>query len=317
MSLKAWLIKRQIRMQKDFLHDLSIDEIRQEVDRAWGTVPLPKSARVTEVSIDETINARWIKDQYSTTKQIILYFHGGGFCQGSSKSYQHSCYDIVAVSGIQMLVPDYRLAPEHPFPAAIYDSVTAYDYLIGLGFSPKNICIVADSAGASLALGLISTLIRRNATLPVAMGLLSPCVTVEMYHDSQIYRDLEKKDIMLSEKILRRFSAAYLKGHNPKDPLASPIYSDLTGYPPMFISVGTEDMLIDSIKKFYMRALDCKLETEFWVNDGCMHVHHLLGLYVPEAESTLLKLSLFLRKKLKIKLKYPHHHVSKLDLDKI
>lgn len=315
MSLKNWFIKQQMRRQKDYLKSLSINDLRNEMEFAFGSLEMPKTAVVSELKIHDYIHGRWIKDDLSTKEGVILYFHGGGFCQGSSKSYQRCGYDVVSVTGIPMLIPDYRLAPEHPFPAAIYDCVKSYDYLLGLGYPEQKIAFVADSAGASLALSTISVLRKRNALLPAALVLLSPCVSVEMYEDTNIYRDLEKKDIILSEKILRTCSAAYLNGHDPKDPLVSPIYANLKKFPPMFISIGTDDMLIDTARLFYTRALDFGVEAKFYVNEGCMHAHHLLGLYVPEAEKTISKAAIFLRQYLGLSLKYEHHKIDPIHFE--
>jgi monoterpene epsilon-lactone hydrolase len=316
MSLKSWFIKQQIRRQKDYFNNLSIMDLRNEMEAAFATLPMPQTAVVSESRFAKNLHGKWIKDDLSDTNSVLLYLHGGGFCQGSSQSYQRSGYDLVSITGIQMFLPDYRLAPESPFPAAIYDCVKAYDFLVEEGYAPDKIAIVADSAGSALALSTVSVLKKRNASLPACLVLLSPCVTVEMYDDSHIYRDLEQKDVMLSEKILRTFSNAYLNGHDPKDPLASPIYADLTGFPPIFISIGTDDMLIDSARSFYMRALDHSVDACFYVNDGCMHAHHLLGLYVPEAEETISKASVFLRKKLNLGLSYKHHKIPQVHLDK-
>ena len=298
MSLKNWFIKQQLKIKKEDLTELSVLERRKRFEITLSNLALTSEAQTKDVMIDNHLKARWIM-QPKTKKDVVgLYFHGGGFCMGSLDSYQNPCADIVNATNLNLLLPNYRLAPENPFPAGLYDCVKAYDYLIAKGYDPRKIVFLGDSAGANLALSTALILKNRHACMPACMVLMSPCTVVEMYDDDNIYLDMEKKDVLLSAKILRIWAKAYNNKYNTKDPLVSPLYANLSGLPPLLITIGTDDMLLDSARLFHMRALDYGVDSTFIVNEGCFHAHQLLHYYIPEAQAIMQSIKRFMFKHL-------------------
>ena len=299
MSLKNWYIKQQLKVNKDNLSKLSILDRRKQFEMNMASLVNPHKVITNDVLINnDTIKGRFISQPNIKKGCIILYLHGGGFCMGTLDSYQNPCSDIVSSTKIKVFLPEYRLAPENPFPSPLFDCVKAYDYLVDLGYDPKKIVLMGDSAGANLVLSTMLILKKRNAKLPCCSVLLSPCTMVEMYEDNNIYEDMEKKDVLLSAKILRLWAKAYRSKYHPKDPFVSPIYANLSDLPPMFISIGTDDMLLDSARLFHMRALDYGVDSTFSVNEGCFHAHHLLHYYIPEAKVSMKLITNFINKQL-------------------
>lgn len=298
MSLKNWFIKQQLKIQKDELSRLSIVERRQRFELTMSNLINPIKAITNDVVMQNNIRGRFITQKKVHEQSIILYFHGGGFCMGTLDSYLNPCIDIVESTKMKLFLPEYRLAPEHPFPCGLYDCVKAYDYLLSLGYKSKNIVFIGDSAGANLALSTALVLKKRNAVMPGCMVLLSPCTMVEMYDDDKIYEDLENRDVLLSAKILRLWTKAYCQGYHSKDPFISPIYANLAGLPPMLINIGTDDMLLDSARLFHTRALDYGVDSTFLVNEGHFHAYQLLHYYIPEAQVIMKSISKFVNKHL-------------------
>lgn len=298
MSLKNWFIKQQLKIQKDELSKLSIVERRKRFELTMSNLVNPIKAITDDVKLDNNIRGRFISQSKMKKECIILYFHGGGFCMGTLDSYLNPCIDIVNATKMKLFLPEYRLAPENPFPCGLYDCVKAYDYLLSLGYKSENIVFIGDSAGANLALSTVLVLKKRNAKLPSCMVLLSPCTMVEMHDDDRIYDDMEKRDVLLSAKILRLWTKAYCQGSDSKDPFVSPIYANLTGFPPILINIGTDDMLLDSARLFHTRALDFGVDSTFLVNEGHFHAYQLLHYYIPEAQVIMKSISKFVNKHL-------------------
>lgn len=300
MSLKNWFIKQHLKNMKDELNRLTIMERRKQFELTLGSITSPHEALTQDIEILPHLKARWIFDDHCRKEQVILYFHGGGFCMGTLDSYQATCTDIMHEVGIQVLLVDYRLAPEHPFPAGLYDCVAAYDFLLKEGYLPENIAFVGDSAGCNISLATALTLLKRHVRLPSCIVMLSPCTLVEMYDDDEIYHDIEKKDVFLSAHILRIWSKAYRNGISSKDPLVSPLYANLTGMPSLFITIGTDDMLLEPARLFHMRALDHGVDSTMEVKEGCFHAHQMLHAYIPEGIEVMKHVAQFIKKKLGI-----------------
>lgn len=298
MSLKNWFIKQHLKTMKDELNRLTILQRREQFEQTLTSMTSAHVALCQDVFIKPHLNARWIYDANSHNQRVILYFHGGGFCMGSLDSYQPTCTDLMHEVGIQVFLPNYRLAPEHPFPAGLYDCVAAYDYLIKEGYHADNIVFAGDSAGGNLALATILILQKRQVRLPSCIVLLSPCTLVEMYDDDRIYSDLEKKDVFLSAQILRLWSHAYRQGVSSKDPLVSPLYANLRGFPPIYTTIGTDDMLLEPTRLFHMRALDHGVDAILDIKEGCFHAHQLLNAYIPEGVQVMKDTAKFIKKHL-------------------
>lgn len=298
MSFNNWFIKKRFMLNKEEMSALSILERREQFEKGMALLKGDYDVYTEDVILNKNLKSRWIKGKNTRDDAVILYFHGGGFCMGTIDCYTNPCSSLVDLTQINLFLPEYRLAPENPFPAGLFDCVCAYDYLIECGYEPNKIIFVGDSAGANLALSTSLILDKRNAIMPSSLALMSPCTAVEMYDDDNVYVDMEKSDALLSARILRLWSKAYRGGYDSKDPLISPVYANLSNLPPIFMNIGTSDMLCDSARLFHMRALDYGVDSTFITNEGCFHSHHLFSNYIPEAQKGIESMKKFIEKKL-------------------
>jgi acetyl esterase/lipase len=187
--------------------------------------------------------AEWSSVPESRPDRVVLYLHGGGYCSGSIASHRAVAGGIAAAARVRTLALGFRLAPEHPYPAALEDALAAWDWLRGQGIAAGHICVAGDSAGGGLTLALMMTLRARGEALPGCAWLLSPWTDLTMSGESMTERDAV--DPLIHRAYLESLAEAYLAGHDPLDPMVSPLFGDLAGLPPCLIQVGSEETLLD------------------------------------------------------------------------
>lgn len=211
----------------------------------------------------------WCEPTGALSDAVILHLHGGWFNWGSAQAYRHLVGQIARRALARAFIPDYRLAPEHPFPAAIDDAVAAYQGLAETGL--RAIAVTGDSAGGNLALSLLSILAGSEATgtRPVAAAVLSPVTDLEMIGtswqtraDADPYFVREQADALIS---------AYLGGHDATDPLASPLRANLAGLPPIRMHVGADEVLLDDSLRYGRRAVEAGVDTQVDLWEGMPH----------------------------------------------
>ena len=221
----------------------------------------PDAPHVTyETSNLNDVNGIWCTPAGAHPKAAILYLHGGGYVLGSPHAYRHFAGQIAARSKAAVFIAQYRLAPEHAFPAALDDAKAAYRGLVESG--ARAIAIVGDSAGGGLALGLLSAVASERVT-PVAAVVMSPWTDLALTGGS--LEDRAEEDPLLTKEMLSKTGASYLRGHDPRDPLASPLYGDLAGRPPIQLHVGTSEILLDDSRRYAERARSAGVEATLHV----------------------------------------------------
>jgi epsilon-lactone hydrolase len=220
----------------------------------------------------------------------LLYLHGGAFFCGAPQDYRAIAASF-ADAGFAVFAPDYRLAPAHPFPAALEDSKIAYTALAELDAQP--IVIAGDSAGGGLALSLMIALRDEGLALPKAAALFSPWTDLAVTGESA--RLNEGKDAVFSRRMLKIASRNYLRGASAKNPLASPLYADLRGLPPLLLHVGADEMLRDDAVRLAERARAAGVETRLQVWSVVPHGWQLFSALMPEAWRSLALAAEFLR----------------------
>lgn len=205
---------------------------RQRLDDLGGRYPMAPDIH-SEIVNANGVSAEWTIAPGSYDNRVLMFLHGGGYMSGSINSHRHMVAEVGRQSGCRTLALDYRLAPEHPFPAALEDAVAAYRFLLGLGISPGRIALAGESAGGGLAIATLVTLRDTGLPLPACVWCSSPWVDLAMKGTS-----IEAKaavDPLLQRGYLDELAAAYLNGTDPAGPLVSPIHADLRGLPPMLI----------------------------------------------------------------------------------
>jgi monoterpene epsilon-lactone hydrolase len=198
---------------------------------------------------------------------MLLYLHGGAYVLGSANAYRHFAGQIAARAKVAAFIAEYRLAPEHHFPAALEDAKAAYRGLVEAG--ARKIAIVGDSAGGGLALALLSV-VQKELVAPAAAVVISPWTDLALTGSS--FQDRADDDPLVTKDMLSKTGASYLDGHDPRDPLASPLYGDLTGRPPIQLHVGTSEVLLDDTRRYAERARAAGVDAVAHVWEGMPHV---------------------------------------------
>ena len=276
-----------------------IIEMRDMASGALGkTQPWPGDIKVEEVQLSgdgADCRALWIDAENSDPDKVIYYLHGGGYiaCAPDTTHRDFLCR-LARSSGMRIFAPDYRKAPENPFPAAIEDAVAGWDYLMAQGYGPENIGIGGDSAGGGLTFGTLLKLRDTGRKLPVAAVTLSPWADLEGTGDSMTFN--ANKDMMIPAHLIPSVGALYAQNDDTKDPYASPYYAeDLTGLPPMMIHVSsTEVLLSDSLRMSEkLKAAGVPVRVQIWNRQ--LHVWHALARIVPEGRKGIHALADFFR----------------------
>lgn len=256
--------------------------------------PTIKDVRLIRSKIGE-IPCEWVLASGADPDVRLLYLHGGGWVSGSGGNYLPLATDLSAAAKCAVLLPDYRLAPEHPFPAGLDDCVAAHDWLIANGPSgpgrAKATFIAGDSAGGNLTLATLLALRDRKRPLPAGGIALSAATDFTLASESL----KTVHDPIISARTMPEFRDRYLGETDPSDPLASPVFGDFHGIPPLLIQVGEHEMLRDDSVRVAKKALEDGIPVKFEVWPGMVHVFQVRGL--PESREAIEQIAEFMRSK--------------------
>jgi acetyl esterase/lipase len=271
----------------------TLPEMRKGWDDIFANVDYTVGAKAEKVDAGG-VRAEWITAPGAAADRAIVYLHGGGYVLGSIHSHRDMCERLSRAAQARVLSLDYRLAPEHPFPAAVDDARAAYLWLLAQGFSPKRIAIAGDSAGGGLTFATLLALKKHGDPMPACATPLSPWVDLEGTGESMVSKDAV--DPMVHKPMIQQMGTTYVQSGNLRDPLAAPLYGDLTGLPPMLIQVGERETLLDDARRMADKAkkagVDCTLEV--W--PGQIHVWQIFASKLDEGEEAIQKLGAFVRK---------------------
>ena len=277
--------------------DTSVAQMRSDWDAAFGGSTAPVAyERVCAGGVD----GEWISPVNVPEDNAILYFHGGGFRLGSVTSHRDLIAQIALASGCRVLAINYRLAPEHRFPAALDDALAAYGWMLDRGLKSENVAFAGDSAGGNLVLAAMLALRERGLPLPVSAVLMSPWTDLAATGSSYVSR--AEADPIHQRSMILALAKNYLGGQgDPYDPLVSPLYADLAGLPPLLIQVGDRETVLDDSVMFadLARAAGVDVSLEVW--DGMIHVFQMFGAELPEARQAIASIAGFLNRHLHIK----------------
>jgi monoterpene epsilon-lactone hydrolase len=242
------------------------------------------------------VPAEWVTAPGCDPARAVLYLHGGGYVIGSINTHRRLAYDISAASGARVLVIEYRLAPEHPFPAAIEDAAKAWRWLLQQGFAASRLAIAGDSAGGGLTLATLVNLRDQKLGLPACAVAISPWVDLEGVGTSITGRAAQ--DPMVQKDGLLWMAGLYLNGKDAKTPLAAPLHADLKGLPPILVQVGTAETLLDDAtriaEKLHAAGVDVRLA--IWPN--MLHVFPLFAPILSEGRDGCLEIGSFIRSRI-------------------
>lgn len=274
----------------------SLEQIREQSATASRQVPLPEGTTV-EKEIVGNLPAEWVRaaNVPPGQEQVILYFHGGGFFIGCCDTYRNFAALISAASGVRVLVVEYRLAPEHKYPAANEDCLAAYRWLIEQGISAQNIIIGGDSAGGSLTLMTLLSLRDAGDPLPAAAFMLSPFLDL-LNFDGESYISRAELDVSTLEGA--KFTAGiYIDAALiPPPPLLSPLNQDLRSLPKLFVQVGDHEILLSDATRLTDRARAAGVDVTLEIWEGMCHAFHFFSAMVPEARQAIDNVGHFVRK---------------------
>lgn len=240
------------------------------------------------------VTAEWVTAESASDSRVVLYLHGGGYIIGSPRTHRPLMAELSQASKGRVLGLDYRLAPEHPFPAPVEDSVAAYRWLLNEGYDPARIAVAGDSAGGGLTVAMMVQARYLGLPMPGAAVCISPWVDMEGLGESMETR--AAADPMVGKENLLVSAKTYLGGSNPRSPLAAPLYADLRGLPPMLIQVGDAEVLLDDSTRLAGIAREAGVEVEMDVWDDMIHVWHLFAPILPEGKQAISQAGEFIKK---------------------
>jgi epsilon-lactone hydrolase len=271
----------------------TLPEMRKGWDGLFANVR-PTVGAKTETVDSGGVKGEWISAPGAAADRAILYFHGGGYVLGSIHSHRDMCERLSRAAQARVLALDYRLAPEHPFPAAVDDARAAYRWLLKQGLQPKRIALAGDSAGGGLTFATLLALKEHGDPMPACAVPLSPWVDLEATGDSMISKDSE--DPMVHKNLVEQMAKTYVPSGDLRNPLAAPLYGDLRGLPPLLIQVGSRETLLDDAVRMADKAKKAGVEVELDVWNGQIHVWQIFASRLDEGEQAIQKIGAFIKK---------------------
>jgi acetyl esterase/lipase len=268
------------------------------IQRRWlsfasrGTPP-PRGTRCTPLRMNG-VAAERVEHGSASPTRAILYLHGGGYCIGSPATHRVITGHLAKATGATVYAPDYRLAPEHPHPAALEDALSAYRWLLAQGLAPGAIVLAGDSAGGGLALACTLALRDAGEPLPAALALISPWV--DLAGRSETMTSHARRDPLLTPQGLQRWAWAYVHSCPVDHPACSPLYADLHGLPPLLIQVGSEEVLLGDSRRLHQHARDAGVNSQLHEYDGLWHDFPLHAGLLPGADAAIAEIRDFLKR---------------------
>ena len=287
------MIVNMMRTQRSVIPpELDHVAMRANMERMTSLMP-PVPDVATEPVVANGVPAEWVSVPDVDDDRVVLYLHGGAYVVGSLNTHRDLAGRISRASGARVLNVDYRLAPEHPHPAAVDDATAAYRWLLDQDHAATDLAVAGDSAGGGLTIATLVALRDTGQPMPAAGVCLSPWVDLEGVGDSMT--SCAHLDPMVQREHLVRMAKLYLAEHDPRTPLAAPLYADLSELPPLFIQVGTAETLLDDARRIAERAREAGVDVTLDVWDDMIHVFQAFAPILPEGQQAIEKIGEYLR----------------------
>lgn len=271
---------------------MSLADQRARMDSLATYFPLADGTESQPATVGG-IKGEWVAARRARRDAAVLYLHGGGYVTGSPASHRHLLGAISEMTGLAAFGADYRLAPENPFPAAVDDAVAAYKGLLDSGIPAERIAIMGDSAGGGLTIATLVAARDKGLPMPACAVAISPWADLSQSGES--FQTRKARDPMVGSEGLGEMAAAYLGGADAKTPLASPLYADLKGLPPLLIQVGTEETLYSDTTALKARAEEAGVDVSAESWGGMVHVWHIFHPILPEGRDAVARLASFVK----------------------
>jgi len=286
------VVQRVLSVYRRWGRSTTVAQMRADWDALFGSAPV--TAAVEPVAID-TLQGEWILAEEADPAKLLLYFHGGGFQVGSVHSHRELMAGLSQATGCKVLGVDYRLAPEHRYPAALEDACVAYEWLLTQqGYRPADIVFAGDSAGGNLVLASLLKLRDGGRALPAGAVLMSPWTDMSASGESYVTR--AESDPIHQRPMILAMARNYLGAEgDASQPLVSPLFADLRGLPPMLIQVGDRETVLSDSVAFAAKATSAGVPVSLEVWDRMIHVFQQFPEALPEARSARKSIGAFVR----------------------
>jgi monoterpene epsilon-lactone hydrolase len=273
-----------------------IDVARSGYEAVGTMIPMVEGTTVDPLPLDHPVDGLWVRAPGVTTDRVVLWLHGGGYVIGSPTSHRPMASRLSAASGASVLLVDYRLAPEHPYPAAVHDATAAYEQLLTDGLEPGCVAIGGDSAGGGLAITTSLVLRDRGHPLPAAIACASPWVDLSLSGASMATN--HETDLILSRDLLAHWAAAYLGPTPATDPAVAPLAADGHHLPPLLVHAARDELLADDAVRLVEWARRSGADATLVIDDDMIHHWHVWAGLFPEADQAVNDLGAWLGERL-------------------
>jgi acetyl esterase/lipase len=273
--------------------DMDLVTMRSMLEEVAALTSEPENVTYAEVHSDG-VRGLWCRPAEAQTDRAVIYFHGGGFALNSVGSHRKMAAHLGKAAGVPVFLVDYRLAPEHPFPAQIDDAVSAYHWLVQQGYDASRLATAGDSAGGNLATSTVLKLRELGETLPAAIIGFSPWLDMECL--GKTIETNAASDALITRELVATISQMYLGADgSPTDPLANPLHADLAGLPPIFVTAGEAETLLSDSERLAEQATAAGVDVEFSTVAGQQHVFPFMAGRAPEADQAIAAAASWLR----------------------
>ncbi len=293
MSLQTKIVKKLLSLQFSGWSEGTIEEQRARQEKSIRFARLPKGLDYQPVRANGVL-AEWITAS-DADSGVVLYLHGGAYALGSIRTCREFVSRLARATKMRALALDYRLAPEHPFPAALEDATSAYRWLLSQGIDPAQIIIAGDSAGGGLTLATLVALRDAGETLPAGAVCISPWTDLALTGAS--IRNKAKADPILGHASLEMYARYYVGERELTSPLISPLYADMKGLPPLLIQVGADEILLDDATRCTENARKASVDVTLEIWDEMFHVFQLVS-FLPETKKAMERIAGFVAQNL-------------------
>jgi monoterpene epsilon-lactone hydrolase len=297
-SIQSTILSFWLKRQRFFGEDkIDPQRLRARIEQSTGRWKPHRNVQIVAVGAS-SVPAEWLIPQGAPQDRALLYIHGGAWFMGSTRTHRAFVSKLAYASRIRALSINYRLAPEHPFPAGLDDCVAAYEWLLQSGISAGRTVMAGDSAGGNLTLALLIALRDAGNSLPAGAVALSPATDLAFSGES--HKTRAHLDPFFSNIGSNTILEDYYTNHDPRHPLISPLYADLRGLPPLLIHVGDHETLLDDAVRFGDRAVASGVEAKTVVWAGMFHVFQMFAPILPEARRANAQIAAFIRSRLDV-----------------